>query len=261
MASLIERFQSRMAALREGAAAGAGQAWDDLGSYDEADVDRFLASSVPIVVASQAQAAVLTDAYLAAETGRAPLGIDPATVTAGAVRAGATPDEVYHRSFVEVWSKLKAGTPWVDAVAAGRARVASTAKTDVQLAMRGAANQVIERDPRIVGYRRVLTGRSCALCATASTQRYHRGDLLPIHGNCDCSIAPIWGNRDPGRMVNQALVRDLKEAGGPQYWKDRGITVEGDQVLVDGAPLRSAVEEHGELGPVLVNAAHEFTQL
>lgn len=261
MATVLERYAQRMAALRQAASDGVGQAWDNLGGYDEADVAAFLDSAVPLVVASQAQAANLTDAYLAVEAGRSPLGIDPAKVTGPALRAGIPPAEVYRRSFVEVWKALKDGTDWADAVAAGRARAAATAHTDVQLAMRGAAHEVMQRDRNIVGYRRVLTGRSCALCATASTQRYRREQLLPIHGNCDCSVAPIVGNRDPGRIVNRQLVRDLKAAGGPEWWKDRGVTVEGDQVLVDGKPLRTAVHEHGELGPVLANADHAFTAL
>lgn len=261
MVALIERYQQRMAVLRERASAGVAQAWDGLGSYDEPDVARFVATAVPLVAASQAQAATLTDAYLASETGRSPLGIDPAAVTGAAVRAGVDPAEVYRRPFVQVWKALKDGTDWADAVAGGRARIANTAHTDVQLAMRGAAHNIMGRDSRIAGYRRVLTGRSCALCATASTQRYHRQQLLPIHGHCDCSVAPIIGDRDPGRVINRRLVRDLKAAGGPEYWKDRGVTVENDQVLVDGSPLKTAVHEHGELGPVLTDASQNFTQL
>ncbi|MCA1569319.1 MAG: hypothetical protein LC798_03145 [Chloroflexi bacterium] len=261
MATLLERYQQRLALLRDRAGATVGQEWDDLGSYDEADVPRFLERTTPIVAASQASAATLTDAYVAAETGRAPLGIDPTLVTGAAVRAGVPPEEVYRRPFVQVWKALSEGTDWLEATAAARARVEAVAQTDVQLAMRAAMDNIAGRDGRIAGYRRVLSGKSCAFCAAASTQRYHRQNLLPLHPRCDCAVAPIVGNRDPGRVINQRLLRDLKASGGPQYWKNQGIAVENGQVLKAGQPLEVAVHNHGELGPVLTDASQHFTQL
>ena len=262
MATILDRYQQRMAQLRDATAAVVGQAWDDLGSYDESDVDRFLTRATPVVDASQAHAVALTDAYFAAETGRSPIGLPLDSLTGAAVRNGTPPADVYRRPFVQVWKALKDGTDWADAVSAARARVAGVASTDVQLSMRAAAANVMQQDQRIVGYRRVLTGKSCAFCATASTQRYHRDQLLPIHGSCDCGIAPIFGDRDPGRVVNRKLLKDLKASGGPQYWKDQGISVdESGQVLKADAPLKTAVHEHGELGPVLGDADHEFTSI
>lgn len=262
MATPLERYAELVGSLRSAASAGAAQAWDDLGSYDDADVARYVATVAPLVVAAQAQAAVLTDAYLAIEGGRAPLGIDTATVTGGAVRAGAGPDVVYRRSFVDVWQALGNGTDWADAVSAGRARAEATAHTDVQLAMRATANEVMRADERIVGYRRVVSGASCAVCVSASGQRYHRERLLPIHPHCDCTVAPIYASRDPGRVLNRQRVRDLEAGGGPESWRERGITVSGGEVLAaDGEQLRTAVHEHGELGPLLANADHAFAEL
>lgn len=260
--ALLDRYQQRMGQLRDATSSAVGTAWDDLGSYNEADVDRFLARTGPVVAASQAHAVVLTDAYFAAETGRSPLGLPIDSLTGAGVRNGAPPAEVYRRPFVQVWKALKEGTDWADAVSAARARVAGVASTDVQLSMRAATAQVLEQDHRIVGYRRVLTGKSCAFCATASTQRYTAQNLMPIHGSCDCGVAPIYGDRDPGRVVNRKLLNDLKVGGGPQYWKDQGITVdEAGQVVKADGPLRVAVHDHGELGPVLGDADHEFTSL
>lgn len=234
MATILDRYQQRMAQLRDAAAAGVGQAWDDLGSYDESDVDRFLSRATPVVAASQAHAVALTDAYFAAETGRSPLGLPLDSLTGAGARNGTPPADVYRRPFVQVWAALAKGTLWADAVSAGGARVASAASTDVQLSMRAASREIGLRDGRITGFRRVLSGKSCALCASASTRTYSRGDLLPIHGNCDCTVAPIIGRRDPGARSPQPVQQD-----GP-------------------AP---AVHEHGELGPVLTDADHEFTSL
>ena len=144
----------------------------------------------------------------------------------------------------------------------------SAASTGVMLANREAAVQgfvavAAETGERVVGYRRVLTGASCAFCAAASTRRYRSEDLMPLHDHCDCDVAPIIGDRDPGNVINRDVLAELK-GRGPEYWKSKGFV--GD----DGKPIDPAaavenddvpvgVAEHGELGPVLVDPADQFT--
>jgi hypothetical protein len=110
------------------------------------------------------------------------------------------------------------------------------------------------RPRRLVGYRRVLTGRSCMFCAAAATKRYRKRDLMPLHARCDCSVAPIFPDSDPGDLLNEDLLRNLKERG-PEYWKARGfVDNEGrplDPTRVPAA-LGRAVDTD-ELGPVLTH--------
>jgi hypothetical protein len=76
----------------------------------------------------------------------------------------------------------------------------------------------------------------------ASDRIYHVGQLLPIHGNCKCTIAAVTEDYDPADDLNAI---DLN-----QLYKDSGGT--------SGAHLkrtRYQVDEHGELGPVLVPKA------
>lgn len=95
-------------------------------------------------------------------------------------------------------------------------------------------------------YRRVLTGReNCALCVVASTQRYYRGDLLPIHPGCDCDVQPL----PPGLAVNQVIDEDLLEQVH-QITADRlGVSDRGGRTP-DYRKLLT-VSEHGEYGPTL----------
>ena len=95
-------------------------------------------------------------------------------------------------------------------------------------------------------YRRVLTGReNCALCVVASTQRYYRGDLLPIHPGCDCGVQPL----PPGLAVNQVIDEDLLEQVH-QITADRlGVSDRGGRTP-DYRKLLT-VSEHGEYGPTL----------
>lgn len=121
-------------------------------------------------------------------------------------------------------------------------------------------------DKRIVGYRRVLTGfRSCRFCAVASTQRYHKKDLLPLHYACDCVVAAIWGTEDPGWIINRELLNRLQQDSDRQdYWNQHGFVDDHGNPVTSPKKIRWAnrdvtVKEHGELGPTLVSDKHHFT--
>lgn len=242
--------------LRRAVSQAVAHVWATLPAYDDGNVDEFLGMVVPVVNAGQRQSVAVTEAYLARERRRRPLGIDPGTVIGPAARNGVAPEEVYRRPFVTVWTALKAGTAFAQAVDAGLERLTSTAETDIQLAMRGTLQAVGEADDGIHGYERIPDGNACDLCLIASTQRYHVSDLMPIHNRCGCGVGVLT---DPavGQVINQDRYRQLKDSGAikritGQRQRSRGAAAE--QVTV-------AVRDHGELGPVLVDAAQHFTQL
>lgn len=235
---LAEAHVRAQARLRAIAATAVTTAWTNLGSYDERDVDPFLSVVLPTMDAVERQSVGLTDAFLGQAVGRPPLGVDPDQVIAEEVRPGVDPAEVYRRSFVTVWTALKAGTDYEAAVGAGLARLRGTARTDVQLAMRGTLRQVGEADKLILGYQRVPNASACRLCQLAAGQRYKVGFLFPIHDGCGCGVDVITGPERPnftGRYDNDPVI--------------------------EGAGIAAAIREHGELGPVLVNAAHHFSEV
>lgn len=245
--------------LRIRTIAAVGVAWDTLGSYNDSDLDRWFATVVPLVGAAQVQQATLTAGYIrraVVEAGAAPTdrSIDPERAVGAAVRNGIPPEEVYRRPFVTVWAALKDGVPWISAVAAGRRRAVTAADLDLQLADRQAAHDAMATQPSVVGWRRVLgAGHNCGLCIAASTQRYHVGDLRPIHERCRCHTEPIVGEADPGRIINRERLAALKTR-----MAERNITFGGaDRGRL--SHIRYDVVEHGELGPKLVNADHHFT--
>lgn len=215
---VILTYRRQAALLRARVVSFVERRWGRMSSWRDADIDRFIADILPIVEAGQRQVASLTDAYLASlativlgEPQR-PLGVDPDTVTTEALR-GVPADEVYRRGGITVWTALSNGAPLSDAVAQGLHRVSDIASTSIQLAKTHTSRAALEKMD-VVGYRRVLEGKdSCSLCKVASTQRYHAGDLLPIHGKCDCGVAPIFGTKDPGRIINQELLTELDESG------------------------------------------------
>jgi hypothetical protein len=232
-----------MARLRRLAERAVAARWEGLGSYDERDVERFLEPVVPIVLAAQQQAVRLTDAYLARALERQPLGIPADLATGAAVRAGTTPAEVYRRPFVTTWAALANGAQYQDAVAAGLARAKSTAATDVQLAMRQTLTLVGEADERITGYQRVPDGGACAFCRLVAGQRYTTRDLMPIHSHCGCGVQPILSS-ERDRFTGR---------------RDNDLDLQVDQPVGPADGVQAVVREHGELGPVLVDARHTFT--
>lgn len=238
--------------------------WTALGSHRDADVERMIRMVVPKVEAGQLQVARLTDAYLARLAGRAPRGVDQADVTGAAARPGTTPDEVYRRPAVATYTALSEGKPYSTAVDLGLARLVSIAATDLQLAMR--RQEQASMRGLFPYYRRVVTGRGCALCAIASTQRYHVGDLKPIHPGCHCTVAPGLANGDPGRVLNGGRLEAIHDAILEQVGeRDRGARdLSIGKTDAQGRPLSDFTElivthEHGEYGPTLAWRSDGFT--
>lgn len=202
------------------------QAWLSLGQYRDADIERWLDRVVPLVTAGEWTIAQLTAAYLARVAGlvegsrvsaETP---DRAYVTGVGVR-GVDPREVYRRPAVTLYSSLAAGLSFRESVRRGLTRASDIAQIDLQLAR----THTVAKSTRVSSYRRTLSGlENCELCSIASTHRYYRGDLMPIHGRCDCGVMPVFNNEPAPEPV-------------------------------DGVEVR----EHGELGPVLVVPGQHFT--
>jgi hypothetical protein len=208
------------------------RAWGDLPGYDRANLDEWLSRALPLVGTSQRASVALTEAYLALYRGRSAFGIDPGEVIARA-RRGAGAEEVYSRPFVNVWSALGKGQPFADAVGSGLARAAGSAELDIQLAMRETASAVQEADDGIYGYERVADGNACEFCQAIDGAYLKDADASPLHNNCGCGLEP------------------LTEPHPRAAYLPSGETVQDAY----------AIREHGELGAVLADPAHEFTQI
>jgi hypothetical protein len=223
------------------------------GHYRDRDLQRFVQLAVPVVLAGQRQVSALTDAYLAnvltTTLGRP---VRPVGVTNDYPR-GVDPGEVYARPFVTVRTKLSEEKPLQAAISAGAARLVDIVATDMQLSKTHTARRAFTSSG-VQRYRRVLTGSvNCALCTIASTQLYWRGDLLPIHPGCDCSVAPV---SNPDAFDQDAELEKAHEDIGARFGKDAV-----DRGGRDPLDYRKAVivRDHGEIGRVLTLAEHQFT--
>lgn len=246
---LAEAYDSQVHAIRQQITAFGQAYWDSLPHYRASAVEDMIEAITPRVTAGQLRIADLTRAYLAQCARELGWKVVLPPIDQDEIRGarGVDPRIVYRRPAVDVYTALAAGKPLPQAAAEGRLRLTQLIGGDMQLAKVHASRQSMRGYPEEGQfYRRVLTGReNCALCVVASTQRYYRGDLLPIHPGCDCGVQPL----PPGLAVNQVIDEDLLEQVH-QITADRlGVSDRGGRTP-DYRKLLT-VSEHGEYGPTL----------
>lgn len=243
--------------------------WNGLGSWRDADYRRLVAKLVPRIEAGQQQIANLTDAYirrLAVEEFGAIRNGAVINASTEALR-GVSAAEVYHRPFASAYTDLSKGRTVAAALAAGQERLTDLVLSGSQLAKTHAARNAIGRS-KFELFQRTLTGReNCALCVVASTQRYHRGDLLPIHPGCDCGVKPFQGDPDvqviAPDLLDETYVNIATQIDHASVGRDaRYLGL--NKVDAKGRPLSDFTDlivsrEHGELGPVLGWRSNKFT--
>lgn len=250
-------YDAQVAAVRSKVSAYAKRLWNGLPAYRDADADRLVRVLVPRVEAGQTKIAQLTDAYIArvvaAEVGGGIVRGDVADVSTEALR-GVPAEEVYRRPFVTAYTEIAQGSTMTSAVTAGGARLVSLVETGMQLARTHSALQSGDRTG-VQSWSRVLTGReNCALCTLATGQQYNRGDLMPIHGHCDCIVKPSF------RAAEQPSVDRLRNAALAELGSSsRALPfADGGGTLADLLSLVT-VAEHGETGPTLAWSWQHFT--
>ena len=241
---------------------GAGKvarlAFEQLGSWRDADVERYISQIAPTLSGVKLKAAKSTVAFYKAMADLTNQDFTQPVITASdlttkELRNGAGTSLVYNRPFVDLRTALSQGKTMTEAIEAGAKRAESLASTEVQLARRNAGLKARNSNDRIVGYIRTLTGQeNCGLCYVASTQRYTRGELMPIHPGCDCGEMPIYGTQDPGQVINEARLEAIHENVETRF----GVSARDARTL-DYRAIK--ISEHGELGPVLTVRGDNFT--
>lgn len=242
--------------------------WQSLPDYRNRSMLEFAREAVSVIEGAMRHTQASTSAYLATIFGATPVATP--TVSIATVRHGADPLEVYSRPFHLIWRQLAANAP-LDAqkigaaIDAGFARVEQLASTDLQLAKTHTVRDQLRDHRTVVGYRRQLEGaHSCALCIVASTRRYNKEDLMPIHPACDCLPVPILAGEKADLNLDPALLEAAHSTVADAFGADstaaryiRGAFKQnGDAVLYRDVLI---THHHGELGPVLGVRGQKFT--
>lgn len=169
----------------------------------------------------------------------------------GYPRANVTPSEVYRRPVEQfIWNR-RLGLSGTAPLEAFEERLRAIAEADVMTAQRDEAQAIFDAFTVVLSWRRVIhpekakSKASCGLCIVAATQVYRTRDLLPLHGGCNCDVAPITKDSDPGKALNDLDLQELYSAAGG---------TEGELLKF----VRVQVKENGELGPVLIKVGDHF---
>lgn len=215
--------------------------------YDDLAVRRLAKQITDVVQAGQRTMAAVEDGYLSMVlSSQAGQSVKPVgQVVVDDLRNGVDPVQVYERLGEQFRYSRSVGDDEVQALQATLTRAEVMADTDITLAARAQDQKVMQATSLAVGYRRVIhpelsKGGTCGMCIAASDRVYKKSELLPIHARCHCTVSPIMrGGGDPGSSLNNLSLDQLyRDAGGTQA-----------EAL---KRTRYKVDEHDELGPVLV---------
>lgn len=256
---VARNFTNLFAVLRASMVQQLFAIWFGMGNYRDPDVSSFLELSTPLVAAARETSAQATATYiqfqLELQGADSDFEMPPIDVIAGdAIRNGVPMEEVYARPFKELWTALSRGHSLEEAIQMGADRLRQLVETDIQLAHTHTARDIFSSRKDVMGFRRVPTGAyTCALCMVASTQRYRKLDLMPIHPGCDCRVAPIISEDTIPRVVDKETLARIHSAIEKQF----GLSA-SDARSIDYRKIL-LVEEHGEYGPTLTVAKHKFT--
>lgn len=199
--ALVQRRQVVLAKLRTSTSTAVAKAWDSLDAYSDAEIELFIRRAHPALAAGQERAFWLTVSHLQALLGEN-VDADLALLDSAQIDL--------EQPFIAMRRSLAAGDAFHLAVAAGRARAEGVGESGVQWASR-AANQALDDEPRIHGWRRTLTRKACSWCQQVAEQIYRSADSASFgHLHCDCGVDPIIESRDPGRVVNSQVLDDLE---------------------------------------------------
>lgn len=263
----IERgYQLATQAVRARVLAYVTAVWSSSPAFRDADVDRIVARIVPVVRAGQMQVAQLTDSYIGGIAAASGVSFSTGVLPNVADYRGVPADVVYRRPAVQAYTALSQGASFADAVSQGLDRLVSIASTDIQQAKNRQAQASTSRSGFNYFQRRLTGNENCAFCVIASTQRYHRGDLMPLHPGCDCGVLPFNSAKDPGQIINPELLAQTHELIDQKLgYSDRGAREAGlNKQTSSGKPISDFTElvvthEHGELGPTLAWRGEHFT--
>lgn len=227
--------------------------WGDFGSSRDADARIALASkSATLVSSATSNSRRLTRSYLQSTLHE--LGVSSPRLPSLAdsyPRSGVTPLDVYSRPAEQFVYALSQGTSVDESRRIAATRLTGLAEQDVKLAERDEASRVYRAVKEVIGYRRIIhpelsKSGTCGLCIVASQRFYHAGDLLPLHGpSCNCDTLPVVDGDDPGFRLNDDDLKRIYAAAGSNAAEDLQNT-------------RISINEHGELGPVLVKQGDHF---
>lgn len=177
-AELVRRYQARIDHAATTLGAAAAQAWDGLGSWDEADIEQLATRLAPTAKGTLAHAAAMTAGFVG--------------LAASVPVAHITPIDAvdWAPAFRAYWKSLT-NSGFEDALQAGSNTAEAVGFDAVQSAARDTAAQIDRKEPRITSWARVPDSNACDWCIEVSGGTYHSAESASFgHNRCGCSVVP-----------------------------------------------------------------------
>ena len=255
---LPELFSLRRRSLSERLADALIRMFLALPDYRDENAAEFVTSAVPLVRGTQRALGALIaaqQAQLASEQIGRTVAPPPLPDLVSVDLRGTDPRAVYARPFATVHAHVGETGDMTEAVERGVTRLRETAEGDLQLTHAHATRASVTA-LRALYWRRTLVGEAnCALCVLASTMKYRREDLNPIHHACNCEVVAVYDAANDPVPDEAALI----EAAHSAARELTGASDAGGR-KVDYRRIRTTItHEHGELGTLLRNPSHHFT--
>lgn len=240
-AAVLQAHHRRLLVIQSAVGTNMGTTWDRLANVDQPSAERFTKAAATLSTASVAATAALSRSMYDVLAPEIDGDIAPVVI-----RGGLPPAELYQRSIITSRSLLAAGATWAAAMAAGRARAVSAARTDVMLANRAAAQAQADARPQVEGFTRLLDPGACEYCASLADETYSSADAVPLHNNCVIGSIRVDGLdlREVSRRRYAGEVVVLRTAAGhelaitpnhpvltPHGWVAAGELREGMDVI------------------------------
>lgn len=252
----IDRFANQSEAFKQKLIASIIATYSGVDFYSATEVAAAAQSAAASSNSNAIIAAGLAGQYAAVTTSLMAQDALPApALLLPALRNGVPMEQVYARP-AKLFRRLRSqGVEPSEAFRQAMNLASVITDMNMTMAQREAYQQTfskLEERAGITGYRRMVhpelakTG-SCGLCIVASDVIYKTNQLLPIHGNCNCTVLPVIGALDPGNSLNGQALGDFYAAAGDS---------------TNGAELKKTrfkVNQHGEYGPVLTVKGQRFT--
>lgn len=223
------------------------------GWYVPSLVDEVAAEAASSVGAGQVAVAAVTDAYLARSSTLvrgepvSPVGVPPQM--RDTQRTGVKATDVYGRVASEFRWQFSRGVDVETARTFAQSRAVAMGGQDLSLAFQRQTASFTDRR-HVKRFRRVTRPEkgTCGLCIAASNHTYTRGDLLPIHARCRCSV-----------IEDDAVLGGGSVTSDETWAKLRGTA--RSMSATDLKDVRYVIDEHGELGPVLRDANQRVSKV
>lgn len=175
---VADRYMATLARLSGRSSSALLRIWDALGSWTEADGDRFRAQGLPIVH-STALAAVKAAYAYATTIEPNPPPVSPLIIPDALARL--------YDPFDRIGSMLANGRSWEDAVASGRSMAGSLGTDTVYRTSR----QAIAETVKATEWQRRVSAGSCDWCVKLSRVVWPTAEAATFgHTNCDCVPLP-----------------------------------------------------------------------